>query len=623
MLKDLLKKLTYVLLIFLVISAIFALFSKPIEKQKELSLSKIVQEINEDKIKKIIVRGSDLQIIYQEEFDKGKSSLPRAISRKEEETALSQSLLNLGVSKEKLAKLNIELQKENNTDSWLWPLLLTVLPLLVFIFFFWSIFRQAKAGAMQAFDFTRAKAKIFGSDGQKEKITFKDIAGLKEAKQELEEIVDFLKNPKKYLVMDARIPRGVLLVGYPGTGKTMLAKAIANESGVAFFSISGSEFMELFIGVGAGRVRSLFDQARKANKAIIFVDEIDSIGKIRGMGITGGHEEREQTLNQLLSEMDGIGQNEGIIVLGATNRPEHLDPALLRPGRFDRQIVLDLPDANDREEILKIHSLKKPLAIDVDLREIAERTVGFSGADLANLVNEAAILAARKNKKQIFQSEILESIEKVMLGPERRSHILSKEEKEITAYHETGHALVSSFSHDTEPIRKISIVARGMAAGYTLKTPVEERKLKTKSEFLTDIAILLGGYCAEEIKFNEITTGGANDLKKASLLARKLVKEYGMSSLGPICFGEVEESFYLGKEFGEQRNYSEKKAEQIDIEVEKIIKVAEKTAKEILTEKKKLLEKIAQILVEKETIEREEYESLIKNRRSSRTKKSS
>ncbi len=391
----------------------------------------------------------------------------------------------------------------------------------------------------------------------------------------------------------------------------MLAKAVANEAGVPFFSISGSEFIELFVGVGAARIRSLFSQAKKARKAIIFIDEIDSIGKIRGVGVTGGHEEREQTLNQLLAEMDGISREEGLIILAATNRPELLDPALLRPGRFDRRIVLDLPDVKGREEILKIHCRGKPLALGVNLKEIAERTPGFSGADLANLVNEAALLAAKRGKKKIFQEEFLEAIEKVLLGPERKSHLLTEREKKIAAYHEAGHALVSAFLKKEEPVRKISIVSRGLAAGYTLKTPKEERKIKTKSEFLTEISSLLGGYLAEKLKFGEITTGAANDLKLASNLARKMVKEYGMSSLGPITFGEKEELFFLGREFEVAKNYSEKLAERIDKEVKKIIKEAERKALNVLKRKRKILDRLAKRLIEKETIEKEEFEKII------------
>jgi len=605
--KNLAKNFILILLIFLVISAVFTLFQQPFEKVKELSLTQLVKEINQEKIKKVVVSGNELQIIYKDDS--------KARSRKETEAALSQSLINYGVDKEKLTKVEIGTKEAGGTWNWLGPVLFAILPLLLFGLFFWMIFRQARTGAMQAFDFTKARARLFGAEGQpKERITFKDVAGLKEAKQELTEVVDFLKNPKKYLQMGAKIPRGVMLIGAPGTGKTMLAKAVANESNVPFFSISGSEFIELFVGVGSSRVRSLFDQARKVKRAIIFIDEIDSIGKIRGVGITGGHEEREQTLNQLLAEMDGIGREENLIIMGATNRPEYLDPALLRPGRFDRRIVLDLPDVNEREEILKIHCRGKPLALNVNLREVAERTPGFSGADLANVVNEAAILAARRNKNQVVQEEFLESIEKVLLGPERKSHILSKKEKEIAAYHEAGHALVSSQMPEAEPVRKISIVARGLAAGYTLKMPAEERKIKTKTEFLAEMATLLGGYCAERLKFGEITTGAANDLERASQLARKLVKEYGMSALGPISFGEREELAFLGREFETARNYSEKVAEKIDKEVEKFVKNAENEARKVLAKKKNLLEKLAKTLIEKETIEREEFEELIGKR---------
>ncbi len=598
--KSLAKNFVFILLIFLVISAVFSLFSKPSEK--ELSFTQLVQEINQEKIKKIVVSGNELQIVYQDDS--------KAKSRKEIEAALSESLINYGVDKEKLTKVEIETKEAGGTWTWLGPVLFAVLPLLLFGLFFFMIFRQAKTGAMQAFDFTKARARLFGAEGQpREKITFKDVAGLEEAKQELMEVVDFLKNPKKYLQMGAKIPRGVLLVGPPGTGKTLLAKAVANESNVPFFSISGSEFIELFVGVGSSRVRSLFDQARKTGRAIIFIDEIDSIGKIRGVGVTGGHEEREQTLNQLLAEMDGIGREEGIIVMSATNRPEYLDPALLRPGRFDRRIVLDLPDINEREEVLRIHCRGKPLALNVNLREVAERTPGFSGADLANVVNEAAILAARRGKSQVYQEELLESIEKVLLGPERKSHILSKKEKEIAAYHEAGHGLVSASLPEVEPVRKISIIARGMAAGYTLKMPTEERKIKTKSEFLAEMATLLGGYCAERLKFGEITTGASNDLERTTQLARKLVTEFGMSALGPVTFGKKEELIFLGREefF---RDYSEKVAAKIDKEIEKFVKNAENTARKILTKKKSLLEKIAKRLIEKETIEKEEFEEL-------------
>lgn len=609
--KNLIKNFILVLLILLFLSAIFSLFYQPFETIKELSLTQLVSAINQGEIKKITVVGNNLQIVFSDD------SL--AISRKETESSLSESLINYGVDKEKLTQVEIETKEAQSIWTWLEPLLL-ILPLVFFGFFFWAMFRQSKSGAGQIFSFTQAKAKTLGPGGQlKERVTFNEVGGLKEAKEELKEIIDFLKNPKKYLEIGAKIPRGVLLMGPPGTGKTLLAKAIASQANVPFFSVSASEMIELFVGVGASRIRNLFEQARKVGRAIIFIDEIDSIGKVRGIGVTGGHEEREQTLNQLLSEMDGIAKEEEILVFAATNRPEYLDPALLRPGRFDRRIVLDLPDINEREEILKIHCRGKPLAPNVSLKEITERTPGFSGADLANLANEAAILAARRNKHQIYQEELLEAIEKVLLGPERKSHILSKEEKEIAAYHEAGHALVSAFLEKSEPVRKISIVARGLAAGYTLKSPKEEKRLKTKSEFLAEMATLLGGYCAEQLKFGEITTGASNDLERATEIARKLVMEYGMSSLGPIVFGEKESLAFLGRE-EVYRNFSEEIATKIDKEIEKFIKEAEERAKKILAQKKSILDKIANRLIEKETIEKEEFEQIIKGEKSKEPK---
>jgi ATP-dependent metalloprotease FtsH len=1041
--KFLLKHLLLVVVIFIVISALFALFFQPLDNEKTLSLTQLVEEIQQEKIEKIIVSDNDLEITYH--------GGEKAFAKKEPEIALSESLINYGVDKEKLQTVQIIPEEKQEILGWLGPILY-FLPFLFLIFFFWLIFRQAKTGTTQVFNFTKAKARLFGAEGHsKEKITFKDVAGLKEVKEELKEIVDFLKNPKKYLRMGARIPRGVLLMGPPGTGKcitgesfiitnkgpikireipkyfrvnekgkvlgcevftidlqnlefkkeipsywfdlgkqktiriipqigmelegtpehpivvlnkktgnlefkkledikrgdllvlnynhqvfgnykilpdgktayllglligdgglsiknricftneneriirfvknyfknyfnvelhkaksrkydwyisdwkvkerfreygiseshargkevpesiilgpkeyqtaflkglfdtdgscsaqysvielssaserlvrqaqilllnlgiisrlrkrkankfgpyyhyleitgdfvekfaqeigfgiqkkqkrlnkilgktrntnvnlifhqqkrllslwnyfrlksgklnrsfynisliknlyrylkgerspskytldslleffskrvppiknlpeykylqelgdnrffftpvreiekgrkktvydftvpgshsfianglinhnTLLSRAVAGEANVPFFHISGSEFVEMFVGVGSARVRDLFNSAKKKAPAIIFIDELDAIGRHRGAGIGGGHDEREQTLNQILVEMDGFERDTKLIVMSATNRADILDPALLRPGRFDRRVVLDLPDINDREEVLKIHSRGKPLAANTVLKEIAERTPGFSGADLANLVNEAAILAARRDKDQIYQEEMLESIEKVLLGPERKSHLLSEKEKEIAAYHEAGHALVSTFLPATETVRKISIVARGLAAGYTLKMPTKERKIKTKSQFLADISALLGGYVAEKIKFGEITTGAANDLKKASKLARKLVKEYGMSSLGPISFGETEELVFLGKEITEQRNYSEKVAAQIDNEVSRFIQEARKQAKKILTKKKRLLDKVARTLIEKETIEKKEFEELIEKRK--------
>jgi cell division protease FtsH len=605
-LNPLLKNFVFAILILLTIGGMFSLFYAPIEKSNQISLSQLVADLNLDKIKKITVSGDSIVATY--------SDNKTALSMKESNSVLLELLLNLGANKDNLQKVDIGIApKEENVWSWLIPALIYgILPIAVIGFFLWTMTRQAKSGALQVFDFTRAKARIFGAEGSdKEKITFKDVAGLKEAKEELIEIVDFLKFPKKYLQMGAKIPRGVLLLGPSGVGKTMLARAVAGEANVPFFSISGSEFVEMFVGVGSARVRNLFEIAKKSSPSIIFIDELDAIGRHRGVGIGGGHDEREQTLNMILVEMDGFERESGVIVMSATNRGDILDPALLRPGRFDRKIVLDPPDVYDREEILKIHSKEKPLASGVNFKEIAERTPGFSGADLANVANEAALLAARRNKKEVEQHEFLEAIEKVLLGPERKSHLLSKKEKEIAAYHEAGHALVSSSIPGTEPVRKISIISRGMAGGYTLQIPSEENKMKTKTQFMAEIATLLGGYCAERLIFGEMTTGASNDLIRASELARKIVKEYGMSSLGPIAFGDKDDLVFLGREISEQRNYSEIVAAKIDKEVETIIKNAEKTAKEIVDKRKLLLQKIAKTLIEKETIEREEFEKII------------
>ncbi len=607
--KNIGKNFLTIILLFLILSFIFSLFFSPSKEIKEIPFSQVVSDINQGKIKEIDISKNDLKVLYK---DGNKFS-----SRKEPEISLSQELVNYGVNKDKFKGIKVNIASSQNTWGWLGPtIIFGILPLLVFIIFFRTILKQSKIGAMQAFNFTKAKPKLFGlgdHSGQK-KTSFKDVGGLKEAKTELEEVVDFLKNPKKYLKIGAKIPRGVLLIGAPGTGKTLLAKAVASEANVPFYSISGSEFIELFVGVGSARVRDLFATARKHQPSIIFIDELDAIGRSRGIGVGGGFEEREQTLNQILSEMDGFQEDNTCIVLGATNRPEILDPALLRPGRFDRRVVLDLPDLKSREEILKIHCRNKPLAKNVNLREIAERTPGFSGADLANLVNEAALLAAQKNQNKLTENDLLDSIEKVMLGPERKSHILSKEEKKISAYHEAGHALVATFCPPKgEPVRKVSIVPRGLAGGYTLKSPTEEKHFRTKKEFLGEISTLLGGYCAEKVAFGQVTTGASNDLKQASILARKLVKDFGMSKLGPITFGKKEELNFLGKEFEEKKNYSEKTAEAIDKEVEKIMIQAQEQAEKIIRSKKKILDKIANVLIAKETIEKEEFKKIVKS----------
>lgn len=607
--SDFLKNIIIVLLIFVLISSIYSFFAgQQLFEEKELiDLSQLVAEINEEKIKEITIFDSSLEI----ELKDGK----KQEVQKERETSLTESLKNFGLDPQKLQNIKLEVKKQGGFMFWFGVLAPFIAPLLIIgLFFFW-LARSAQKGASQAFGFTRSLARIIKPEEKKgeKKVTFKDVAGLKEAKEELEEVVEFLKNPKKFTGLGAKIPKGVLLVGPPGTGKTLLARAVANEAHVLFFHMAGSEFVELFVGVGASRVRHTFQSAKKAAPSILFIDELDAIGRHRGAGLGGGHDEREQTLNQILVEMDGFEPNSGLIMIAATNRPDILDPALLRPGRFDRRIILDLPDINDREEILKIHGQDKPLSLNVNLRQIAERTPGFSGADLANLMNEAAILAARRNKKQISQEELISSVEKVLLGPERKSHILSQKEKEIAAYHEAGHALVGASLPNCDPVRKVSIVARGLAAGYTLKLPTEDKYLHSRSEFIDELSMLLGGYSAEKIIFNEITTGAANDLEQSSKLARKLVMQFGMSEkLGPLTFGERQELIFLGREIAEQRNYSEKIAGQIDQEVSSLISSAHKTALKILTEKKEQLIRIAQRLIKKETIEKEEFEELLK-----------
>jgi cell division protease FtsH len=586
------------------VSALYSLLGGQYEKKEELSLSGLAQEINKGEVSEVLIQGNDLEVVFKNGI--------RKISRKEPETGLGETLLSYGVSKDKLSLVNIRIKKESGFWYWVGVILPFLLPFLLIFVFFWFIARQAKSSALQAFNFGKTRARMISPEDKKQKVTFNDIAGVKEAKEELEEVVEFLKYPQKFLNIGAKIPKGVLLMGAPGTGKTLLARAVAGEAKVPFFHLSGSEFVEMFVGVGAARVRDLFRAAKKAAPAIIFIDEIDAVGRHRGAGLGGGHDEREQTLNQILVEMDGFEPHEKVIVIAASNRPDVLDPALLRPGRFDRRVVLDLPDIDDREEILKIHARKKPLEDDVVLRRIAERTPGFSGADIQNLMNEAAILAAREGRKKIRQNDLIRSIEKVMLGPERRSHLLSQEEKKISAYHEAGHALVAAALPHTDPVHKVSIIARGRAAGYTLKLPTEEKHLYSKSKFLDELASALGGYASEKIVFSELTTGAANDLKKATEIARALVTRYGMSEkIGPIAFSDKDELVFLGKELAVEKEYSEELARVIDEEVIRFLKNALKQAKAVILKNRKFLDAIADKLIKKESIEREEFEKLM------------
>lgn len=598
-----LKNIAYIILIFLFVSGIIILYSSPAQKPKDIALSELVNQINDGKVKNISIDGNELQI----ELTDG----TKEKATKESESSLTESLSNYGVDKDKLKEVEVKIKEASSAAFWAGAVLPFLLPFILIGAFIWFMMRQAQRGNTQALSFGMSKARMTDPKDKKKRVTFSDVAGATEAKEELKEIVEFLKHPKKFLAIRAKIPKGVLLLGPPGTGKTLMAKAVAGEAGVPFFNISGSEFVEMFVGVGASRVRDLFKQAKKNAPSIVFIDEIDAVGRHRGAGLGGGHDEREQTLNQILVEMDGFETNTNVIVIAATNRPDVLDPALLRPGRFDRRVVLDLPDINERGEILKIHTKNKPLEKDVNLKILAQRTPLFSGADLANLVNEAAILAARHNKKTISMPELAESIEKVMLGPERKSRVIREEEKKIIAYHEAGHALVASSLTNADPVQKVSIISRGQAGGYTLAVPIEDKRLYSQAYFADELATLLGGYVSEKINFDEVTTGASNDLERATHMARNLVTRYGMSNLGPRTFGKKEELVFLGKEISEEKDYSEKTAQDIDKEVSRFMGEARETAERIIKEKKDVLGKIVKVLLEKETIEKEEFEEII------------
>ena len=590
-----------VLILFFVVS-IYSLIANNKSKE-EISISDLALSVKAGQIKEIRVTNSSIDATFQDGVIK--------TSKKEDSASFTDTLAAYGVTADQLDKVKVSVNQETGFLYCLINLSPILFPIIFIAVFIWIMSRQIKGAGMQAFSFGQSRARLTEPDDTKQRVTFKDVAGCKEAKEELSEIVDFLKNPKKFFEIGARIPKGILLMGAPGTGKTLLARAVAGEAGVAFFSISGSEFVEMFVGVGASRVRDLFQMAKKTAPAIIFMDEIDAVGRVRGGGLGGGNDEREQTLNQILVEMDGFEPTEKVIIIAATNRPDVLDPALLRPGRFDRRVTIDLPDRNDREEILKIHSKEKPFAEDVDLVVIAERTPGFSGADLYSLMNEAAILAARENRKKVSQFDLIRSIEKVMMGPERKSHILSKKEKEITAYHEAGHALVASILPYADPVHKISIISRGRAAGYTLKLPIEDRRLQSKKEFLDDIAMSLGGYVTEKMVFGDLTTGPSNDLQVSTALARDMVTKYGMSeNLGPIALESAGGKALFGRGVNE-KEYSEQVGALIDKEVSKIMKDALDKAEIIITEHRPLLDIIAKRLIDKETIERDEFESIL------------
>jgi cell division protease FtsH len=599
--SNLTKNIIWAIITLIIISLVFSYFVGPTKQPTTLNLDQLVADINNNQIKQIKVNSDELDITM--------SDGSAAVAQKEDGVSITDTLKNLGVNQSAMQNVDLEIENQTGWEYWAGILIDPLLTLLIIGFFFWFMFRQAKTGVNQAFQFGRSNLKL---STVKDKVMFKDVAGLKEAKEELIEVVDFLKNPQKFLDLGARIPRGILLMGPPGTGKTLVARAVAGESNVPFFYISASEFVEMFVGVGASRTRDAFMQAKRAAPAILFIDEIDAVGRQRGAGMGGGSDEREQTLNQILVEMDGFDRDTRVIVLAATNRPDILDPALLRPGRFDRRVILDLPDRADREAILKIHSEGKTLEKNVDLSRVAARTPGFSGADLANLMNEAAIASARHNKKLIGQPELLEAAEKVIMGPERKSRVISQKEKEITAYHEGGHALVAAAVKDADPVQKVSIISRGFAGGYTMKLPNEDQHLKTRSQFMADLAMMMGGQVSEKLTFGDVSTGASSDLKEASELARRMVTRYGMSELGPIVFGKSEQMMFLGQEISNDKNYSERVASDIDEQIRKLLIHAQEIAEKILKTHKAALKKIADTLIEKEVLEQDDFNAVLK-----------
>ena len=597
----------YALLFIAIIAMVFFQMQQRPVTEEVLTINELAAQIEQGEVKRILVENDNrLRVIYSES---GAEVVERSTQKESGET-LVQQLVALGVSAQKLDPSNIKIEIRP-PSSWMTVLSVLgyVLPFLLLGFLFWWIFRQAQGSNNQAMSFGKSRARMF--TGENPTVTFDDVAGADESKEELKEVVEFLREPQKFIQLGARIPKGVLLVGPPGTGKTLLAKAVSGEAGVPFFSISGSEFVEMFVGVGASRVRDLFEQAKRHSPCIIFVDEIDAVGRQRGAGLGGSHDEREQTLNQMLVEMDGFDTDTNVIIMAATNRPDILDPALMRPGRFDRRVTLDRPDVKGREAILRVHIKGKPLEPEADLASLARATPGFTGADLENLVNEAAILAARRNKKSIGQPEMEEAIERVVMGPERKSRLISEEEKRIIAYHEAGHAVVANAIAEADPVQKVTIVGRGQAGGVTWFRPNEDRILMSRKKMMATLAYALGGRAAEELIFDDITSGASNDIEQVTRMARAMVTRLGMSSdLGPMVYGQAQELVFLGREISEQRDYSDDVANQIDREVRKLIDEAYGQARAILAEYREKLDEIANRLLEVETITREEFEAI-------------
>jgi cell division protease FtsH len=599
--RNIVRWAVYIVLAILVMVFLYNQFATRQEPQDTISLQQLATAMKEGDVLEIAVEGDTLVV--------GLSSGNTVQSHKEEGVGLAQTLANLGVTPAMWEGVTVAVQPPSGLFGWL-GILSWILPLVLLSVFFLVVFRQAQSSGSQAMSFGKSRARMF--TGEKPTVTFDDVAGVEEAKQELAEIVEFLKEPQKFIALGARIPKGVILMGAPGTGKTLMAKAVSGEAGVPFFSISGSEFVEMFVGVGASRVRDLFDQAKRNSPCIVFVDEIDAVGRHRGAGLGGSHDEREQTLNQILVEMDGFDTDTNVIVVAATNRPDILDPALLRPGRFDRRVILDRPDMQGREQILKVHVRGKPLGKDVDLASLARQTPGFVGADIESLVNEAAILAARRNKKTIDLDEFQEAVERVMAGPERRSRVISEDEKNVVAYHEAGHTLAAARTPNADKVRKVTIIPRGMAGGYTMVLPDEDRYLANRAKFEAELVTMLGGRAAEEVVFQQVTTGASNDLERATELVRKMVMEYGMSDeLGPLTFGEREELVFLGRSLSEHRNYSEAVARKIDDEVRKFITRAHERALEIMRTHRAVLDDLARQLMLKETLSEPEVEALL------------
>lgn len=597
------SSIIYLLLFVAIVTIVVSQLQSGANSTEVLSINQLAADIKDGKVDTVEVDDNKVVVEYRNDDTKN-------VSHIEGNSTLVEQLKEYGVTTEELDAQNVEIIVKA-PSSWLGiaTALGYILPFLILGGIFWFVFRQAQGGNNAALSFGKSRARMFSGD--QTTVTFQDVAGVEEAKEELAEVVEFLREPEKFIALGARIPKGVLLVGPPGTGKTLLAKAVAGEAAVPFFSISGSEFVEMFVGVGASRVRDLFEQAKRHSPCIVFVDEIDAVGRQRGAGLGGSHDEREQTLNQMLVEMDGFETDTNVIIVAATNRPDILDPALLRPGRFDRRVMLDRPDMRGREAILRVHVRGKPLGPDVDLTVLARSTPGFVGADIENLVNEGAILAARRNKKQIEQEDLEESIERVIAGPERKSRLISEEEKRIVAFHEAGHAVVMNALPEADPVHKVSIIARGMAGGFTMALPTEDRTLMAKNKLFADMVGLLGGRAAEELVFNDITSGAANDLERVTRMARTMVTRLGMSEeLGPMVYGQKEELIFLGREISEQRDYSESVAEKIDKEVREIVNKAHDKARNILIEYREMLDAVANRLLEVETIRREEFESI-------------